>query len=289
MASLRDYLFTLPQYLLPQHFLSRVVHKLTRMNWKSEVFIRTFLRFYSVNLLEALEMNLTSYPNFNSFFTRALKPGARKIDAELNSIVSPVDGKVSVLRKILENTQFQAKGHNFRLPNLLGGDQSDFVSFLDGDFITIYLSPKDYHRIHMPVAGQLRKMIYIPGNLFAVNDYAVQVIPNLFSKNERVIAIFDTAFGTMALVLVGALFVGSIETIWAGEITPPPRKSSKTWIYPSTGASSVFLEKGEEMGRFNMGSTVLVLFEPNIVKWERSLKEGEIVRMGTKIGYSSAV
>ncbi|CAK0752060.1 Phosphatidylserine decarboxylase proenzyme [Gammaproteobacteria bacterium] len=289
MASLRDYLFTLPQYLLPQHFLSRVIHKLTRMNWKSEILIRTFLHFYPVHLSEALETDLTSYPNFNSFFTRALKPSARMIDLEPNSIVSPVDGKVSVLEKILEKTQFKTKGHNFRLSDLLGGDRSDFVQFLSGNFITIYLSPKDYHRIHMPVAGQLRKMIYIPGHLFAVNDYAVQVIPNLFSRNERVIAIFDTAFGPMALVLVGALFVGSIETVWAGEITPPTRKSSQIRNYPLTGAGSVFLEKGEEMGRFNMGSTVLVLFGANAVAWENFLREEEIVCMGTKIGYSNAI
>ena len=194
--------------------------------------------------------------------------------------MSPVDAHISTIGSLSDHPRLRAKGHDFRLETLLGGDSRRAALFSGGSFVTLYLSPRDYHRIHLPLAGQLREMVHVPGRLFAVNDSAVRIIPGLFARNERVVAIFDTACGAMALVLVGALFVGSIETVWAGEVTPPTRKTPKTWTYPAHGPDSVFLETGQEMGRFNMGSTVIVLFPAGTTTWEKNLQAESVVRMG---------
>jgi len=284
-----DYVITLPQYLIPHHLLSRLVHKLTRLNcpsWKNFL-IKIFIRYYKIDLNEILINDINDYPNFNSFFTRSLTPQSRPLAKEPNAVISPVDAKISAMDIITNQINFEAKGYNYSLLTLLGGELTRAERFIGGNFIICYLSPRDYHRIHMPIAGRLREMVYIPGRLFAVNDSAVNVIPNLFTRNERVVIIFDTVVGPMALVLIGALFVGSIETVWAQEITPPAGNKTKTWIYPDIGADSITLGKGAEIGRFNMGSTVIILFGAGAVALEKTINTGTVLRMGEKLGIQS--
>ncbi|CAK0765562.1 phosphatidylserine decarboxylase [Gammaproteobacteria bacterium] len=286
-----DYITILPQYLIPHHPLSRLVNKLTRLRWSlwKNFLIRIFIRYYRIDLKDALCPEIESYPDFNSFFTRSLRTEARPIVNEPNSVISPVDAIVSAAGMIFNQTLFQAKGRQYCLETLLGGENHRTTRFMGGSFITLYLSPRDYHRIHMPVTGRLREMVHIPGRLFAVNNSAANVVPELFARNERVIAIFDTVVGPMALILVGALFVGSIETIWAGEITPPTREGQKAWTYPDIGTGSIILGKGTEMGRFNMGSTVIILFGTGAVAWEKSVTTGKFFRMGEKLGTQSGI
>lgn len=281
-----DHMITVPQYLLPQHLLSRLVHKLARLPWSpwKNFLIKAFIRHYQIEIDNALHPDLEFYPNFNSFFTRKLRPEARPIANVPDSVISPVDAKISAAGIVSDQTTFLAKGHQYRLETLLGGEPGRGLRFMGGDFITLYLSPRDYHRIHMPITGRLREMIHIPGKLFAVNEHAVNVIPGLFARNERVVAIFDTVVGPMALILIGALFVGSIETVWAGNVTPPTCKNPRTWTYPDIGAGSITLGKGEEMGRFNMGSTVIVIFGMGGVSWDKSLAPGEFLHMGERLG-----
>lgn len=280
------YIVTLPQYLIPHHLLSRLIYQLTRLTfapWKNFL-IKFFVKYYQINLAEAELTNHEDYINFNHFFTRSLNAAARPIAKEPNAVISPVDAKISASGTIFNQTMFQAKGHDYLLSALLGGDSARVEKFLGGSFITCYLSPRDYHRIHMPISGRLREMVHIPGRLFAVNDHAVNVIPNLFAINERVITIFDTAVGPMALILVGALFVGSIETVWAGAITPSAINRPKVWTYPDIGNDSIILGKGLEMGRFNMGSTVIILFGAGAISLEKDISTGKCLRMGEKLG-----
>ena len=286
-ASISDYLMTLPQYWLPQHVLSGVVHRATRLRWApaKDFLIRSFVRHYRVEMADAVCMDPTAYVDFNAFFTRTLRPEARTIAKEPDAVISPVDARVSAMGVVSEQTRLQAKGHQYRLEALLGGEPGCADRFLGGRFATLYLSPRDYHRVHMPVTGRLREMIHVPGRLFAVNDHAARVVPGLFARNERVVTIFDTVVGPMAIILVGALFVGSIETIWAGEITPPTRDSKKVWHYPEVGSGAITLAKGAEMGRFNMGSTVILLFGAGAVSWDLAVaSEGVMLRMGNRLG-----
>ena len=280
-----DRLVTLPQYLLPQHLLSDVVDKVARLRWVpgKDFLIKAFIRHYRVEMGDALHSDPKFYADFNSFFTRGLHEKARPIAKAPDSVVSPVDAKISAIGALSDQTLLSAKGHQYRLETLLGGDSRRAERFVGGSSATLYLSPRDYHRIHMPVAGRLREMIHIPGRLFAVNDSAVNVVPGLFARNERVVTIFDTVVGPMALILVGALFVGSIETVWAGEVTPPTRESPKVWTYPEIGTDSITLGKGIEMGRFNMGSTVILLFGPGAVSWDASVVPGKTMRMGERL------
>lgn len=278
-----DYLKILPQYLLPQHLLSQLMYVLTRARlrvWKDWQ-IRWFIRRYGVDMRVAEQSDPLAYENFNSFFTRALKAGARPIAAGLNEIVCPVDGAVSQIGGISKGRIIQAKGRDYSLLELLGGSEERAAPFLQGQFATLYLSPKDYHRIHMPVTGRLREMVYVPGRLFSVNALSVRGIPRLFARNERVAAIFDTEIGAMAVVMVGAMFVGSIETVWAGTITPPYRSRLQRWDYLT---QDTVIERGAELGRFNMGSTVIVLFESGDVTWNSALAAGSAVRMGQGLG-----
>lgn len=278
-----DYLKILPQYLLPQHLLSQLMYVLTRARlrvWKDWQ-IRWFIRRYGVDMRVAEQSDPLAYENFNSFFTRALKAGARPIAAGLNEIVCPVDGAVSQIGGISKGRIIQAKGRDYSLLELLGGSEERAAPFLQGQFATLYLSPKDYHRIHMPVTGRLREMVYVPGRLFSVNALSVRSIPRLFARNERVAAIFDTEIGAMAVVMVGAMFVGSIETVWAGTITPPYRSRLQRWDYLT---QDTVIERGAELGRFNMGSTVIVLFESGDVTWNSALAAGSAVRMGQGLG-----
>lgn len=254
-----DRLLTMPQYLIPQHFLSLMMHRITRCRtrWLKNLLIRSISRIYQINLSEAKSTDLDDYPSFNHFFTRELVAGARPVAEGDAVVVSPVDGAVSQLGTIEAGRIVQAKGHEYSVAELLADDGQLAAQFEGGQFATIYLSPRDYHRIHMPLTGTLRQMTYVPGKLFSVSPRTVKTVPQLFARNERVVTVFDTPAGPMGLVLVGAIFVGSMETTWAGMITPPYGKSVQQWHYADDTA--VTIEKGQEMGRFNMGSTVVLL------------------------------
>jgi phosphatidylserine decarboxylase len=283
LKTLRQNLLSLLQTILPHHFLSSVMHRLARCEnrlWKN-AFIKAIVRLYGVNLSEAQEPDPEAYANFNAFFTRALKPGVRPFCAEADALLCPADGAISQIGDITAGRIIQAKGKYFSADELLGFDAKRSMPFANGKFATIYLSPRDYHRLHMPLAGILREMVHVPGRLFSVNAATADAVAKLYARNERVVAIFDTASGPMALVLVGAIFVASIETVWHGEVTPPTASQVRTWDY-STEAPS--LAKGEEMGRFNMGSTLIVLFGENVVEWESTLQAGDKVRLGQKLG-----
>lgn len=290
-TSIFDYVKAWPQYVLPHFLLSNMMHCVTRCknkrlkNW----LIRWFINLYKVDMGLAEQRNIENFTHFNDFFTRSLKPSARLICPQTNAVACPVDGSISQLGNIKGDNIFQAKGQNYSLIELLGGNSARCETLFDGLFATIYLSPRDYHRIHMPIDGTLVGMTYVPGRLFSVNAATTRVVPRLFSRNERVIAYFQTAVGLMAIVLVGALFVGSIETLWHGAITPPHGKLAVNhWDYkvgeplPQPNADRL-LEKGAEMGRFNMGSTVIVVYEKNAISWDPQLHPHGLVQMGQQI------
>jgi phosphatidylserine decarboxylase len=280
---IKDLLTVLPQYLLPQHTLSRLMSRLTHSEqviWKN-FFIRRIIRHYGVDMNEALEPDIEAYKSFNHFFTRALKAGIRPLTGAAGAIACPADGAVSQAGAITGGTIFQAKGKHFTAVDLLGGSEERAAPFQDGVFTTIYLSPKDYHRLHMPLTGTLREMVHIPGRLFSVNTATANVVPGLFARNERVAAIFDTEAGPMALVLVGAIFVSSVETVWHGVVTPPTVSKVQTWRYDQ---GAPVLQIGEEMGRFNMGSTIIVLFGKDRATWREGLTAGAPVKLGERIG-----
>ena len=279
----KESLTTLPQYILPHHPLSRLMRQLTHSEnktWKN-LFIKQIASHYDVNMDEAIDSDINAYPSFNRFFTRALKAGARTTANNRGDIACPADGTVSQAGDINEGNIIQAKGKSYTATDLLGGDDQRAAPFKNGKFTTIYLSPKDYHRLHMPLDGTLKEMIHIPGRLFSVNAATANSVPRLFARNERVVAIFDTEIGPMALVLVGAIFVASIETVWHGEVTPPTAKEIQTWQYTDDAPQ---LKRGEEMGRFNMGSTIIVLYANDVMNWEESFLAGNNVQLGEKIG-----
>ncbi|WP_340121348.1 archaetidylserine decarboxylase [Methylobacter svalbardensis] len=281
--NIKEALTTLPQYTLPHHALSQIMSKLTHCEnkvWKN-LFIKQIIRHYGVNMDEALEPDINAYLSFNKFFTRELKPGVRPLSTERNAIVCPADGAVSQAGAITDGKIFQAKGKNFTATDLLGGDAERAEPFNNGIFTTIYLSPKDYHRLHMPLTGTLKEMVHIPGRLFSVNQATVNSVPGLFARNERVAAIFDTDSGPMALILVGAIFVSSVETVWHGVVTPPSISSVQSWQY---GDNAPTLKIGEEMGRFNMGSTIIVLFGKDKAQWDAEFKAEKTVKFGELIG-----
>ncbi|QKT05063.1 phosphatidylserine decarboxylase [Ectothiorhodospiraceae bacterium 2226] len=282
-ASWLDRVLTLPQYALPHHALSLLAHRLTRLRRPAALknaMIRAFIRAYGVDMNLAAEPTPEAYPDFNSFFTRPLVPGARPIAEPPEGIVSPADGAFSQLGSIAGDQIFQAKGHQYTLQALLGGGAADAAPFLGGQFATIYLSPKDYHRVHMPCAGTLRSMLHVPGRLFSVNSRTARVVPGLFARNERVVALFDTEAGPMAVILVGALFVAGIEMVWSGLVTPPTRARVRRWDYEDGPQ----LARGAELGRFNMGSTVIVLFPPGAMAWEPHHGPTDAVQMGELLG-----
>ena len=281
--SFLEKLFVLGQYPLPHHPLSRLMGRLTHCRNPAfkNFFIRRITDAYQVNLDEALEPDINAYGCFNEFFTRPLKPDARPLTQAADAIACPADGFVSQVGDILEGQILQAKGMDYSVEALLGGNAEQAAAFRGGKFATIYLSPRDYHRLHMPLAGTLREMIHVPGRLFSVNDATARGVPNLFARNERVIAMFDTEAGPMALILVGAIFVASIETVWHGVVTPPTSSRVQTWNYD---AKPIQLARGQEMGRFNMGSTIIVLFGKDAIHWSETLKTGTVTRMGAAIG-----
>ena len=270
------------QYALPKHGVSKLVGYLAKakLGFVTTFFIKSFIKAYDINMDEAKYPDPKHYKTFNDFFTRELAEDVRTIVDGENEIAHPVDGAVSQLGKIDDGRLVQAKNHYYTALELLGGYEDLAEKFDDGDFACIYLAPSDYHRLHMPVAGTLTDMIYVPGDAFSVNPLTAQNVPNLFARNERVVAMFDTELGPMAMVLVGATIVRSIETVWAGEITPPRGKFVNRWDYPAEGEKSVKLERGEEMGRFKLGSTVVCLFGKDAIEFADDVKAGSTTRLG---------
>ncbi|KUM54336.1 archaetidylserine decarboxylase [Rheinheimera sp. EpRS3] len=270
------------QYLLPKHLISRLVGKLAaaKLGWFSHFLINRFIKAYGINMAEAKFEQAKDYASFNEFFTRPLKDGVRPLATEANIVAHPVDGTISQLGPIVDGKLIQAKNHNYSLQALLGGDSATALPFQNGHFATVYLAPKDYHRIHMPVRGTLRQMIYVPGELFSVNPLTAECVKDLFALNERVVTIFDTELGPMALVLVGATIVASIETVWAGTVTPPAGKNVFRWSYPAHGKNAITLEKGAEMGRFKLGSTIVLAFPANKLQFLADQQPGTVTRMG---------
>jgi phosphatidylserine decarboxylase len=273
-------LFVWFQHVLPQHALSRLVLRLTRARapWLKNALIRGFLKLYSIDMTEAVQADPLRYGSFNEFFTRALKPDVRVIARGTREIACPVDGVISEAGNIEGASLLQAKGRHYTLDELLAS-RAWAKHFEGGSFATIYLAPFNYHRVHMPLNGRLRETVYVPGRLFSVNAVTASLVPRLFARNERVLTWFDTAFGEFALILVGALNVGSIATVWAGDITPAPRRVAST-LPPQ----AVALEQGEELGRFNMGSTVILLFQRDRARWRDDLRAGATVRLGQSMG-----
>jgi len=281
---MNDKLFSALQHLTPQHALSRATGWFgrTQNTWVKNTFINWFVKRYNVDMSLAREEDPLAYASFNDFFTRALKDGVRPIDSDANSIVSPADGAISQLGKIVNGRIFQAKGQSYTSTELLGGDSALAAEFDNGHFATVYLSPRDYHRVHMPYGGVLRQMVAIPGDLFSVNTATAQEVPRLFSRNERVVAIFDTDIGPMAVVLVGAMIVAGIETVWAGDVAPFKRTIQTTRYQGSP--ETIALEKGAEMGRFKLGSTAVVLFAKDRMNWNEQYQAGTPTLMGASMG-----
>lgn len=283
IANWLDKLRVLPQYFIPQHFISSLVYRITHCEtlWFKNILIKLFISVFDVDMSLANNPDPESYSSFNTFFTRELSPEARPISLDEMTILSPVDGAVSQVGNIQNDTIIQAKGKSYTLKDLLVEDKL-VTMFTGGTFATLYLSPKDYHRIHMPVSGQLKRMIYVPGKLFAVNSHTVRVVDSVFARNERVINIFNTDTGPMAMVMVGALNVGSMDTVWAGQITPAKDRVINDTQYSE---GDVQLQQGQEMGRFNMGSTVILLFPKDVMQWSAGMVAEKTIIVGEGIGH----
>jgi phosphatidylserine decarboxylase len=276
-----DRLAVLAQYLLPKQALTRVAGRLADSDAGSLTtnVICWFIRRYGVDMSEAAEPNPVCYRSFNEFFTRPLRVGARPLAAA--DFVCPVDGAISQFGRIERDQIFQAKGHSYSTTALIGGDARLAEPFVDGEFATLYLSPRDYHRIHMPVAGRLRQMIHVPGDLFSVNPATARGVPGLFARNERVVCLFDADFGPFVLTLVGATIVGSMATVWHGTVNPPRSGEIRSWTYDDR---RIDLAQGEEMGRFMLGSTVVMLFPRNTLRFNPAWSAARAIRMGETMG-----
>jgi phosphatidylserine decarboxylase len=272
-----DRLAVLPQYLIPKRALTVFAGWCanSRATWWTHNVIPWFIQRYGVNMAEAANSDPLSYATFNEFFTRPLRAGARPLAPV--PFVCPVDGAISQFGPIANGQIFQAKGHSYSARALVGGDATLAAQFDDGDFATIYLSPKDYHRIHMPCDGKLVRMVYVPGDLFSVNPVTARGVPGLFARNERVVCLFDTAHGPFVNVLVGATIVGSMATVWHGVVNPPRTPDVRTWDYAD---QNIVLKQGEEMGRFLLGSTVVMLFPKGTVRFSREWAPAKPVRLG---------
>ncbi|MDR3478995.1 MAG: archaetidylserine decarboxylase [Gammaproteobacteria bacterium] len=280
---IRKRLQILPQYLAPQHLLTQLAGWLSvrKSLWFKNWQINHLINRYGVDINEAVLTDPADYPTFNSFFTRRLKPELRPIVTENDALASPADGTISQCGHIDNNLLFQAKGFHFTLENLLGGTEAEARPFVNGEFATIYLSPKDYHRVHMPFTGVLRETVFIPGRLFSVNQHTAQNVPNLFARNERLVCLFETEVGSMAVIFVGAMLVGSINTVWGGKIhaNQITRQS-----FPTSSDQAIKIERGAEIGHFEMGSTVILLLPQGAVQWPATLKENSLVKMGQFLG-----
>jgi phosphatidylserine decarboxylase len=269
-----------PQYLIPKQAITALAGKLAsaKTGKLTTAVIKWFVKRYQVNMAEAAEPNIEAYESFNEFFTRPLKKGARRITKA--DFISPVDGAISQFGNIEADQIFQAKGHHYSTLAMLAGNKELATHFQDGQFATLYLSPKDYHRIHMPCDGNLKSMTYVPGDLFSVNPTTAQGVPGLFARNERVICEFDSARGMFVLILVGATIVGSMATVWHGIINPPRVGRITTWTYDK---HSINLKQGEEMGRFLLGSTVVMLFPKNTLTFNSAWKAAKSIQLGEKM------
>lgn len=273
------------QHVLPQHGLSRLVHAAARNErpWFKNALLRAFVSGFQPDLSDAIEPNPYAYPSFNAFFTRALKPGARPLPADPNALACPVDGTVSEIGRLDGDRLLQAKGRHYTLGALLAGREHWVRTFANGHFATIYLAPYNYHRIHMPLEGVLRELWYVPGRLFSVNRTTAEGVDRLFARNERVACFFEGTGVMHALLLIGALNVGSMETVWHGEIAP--RRPRRLTALPTESENQSFrAARGEEMGRFNMGSTVILLYPPGTIEWNPAIVPGRTVRQGEALG-----
>lgn len=277
-------LFVWLQYLIPQHLLSRFIGSIAdcRWSWLKKYFIQRFVLYYKINMQEAEIADLTAYASFNDFFTRRLRPKLRIIAENPNTVVSPVDGVISQFGTIHSGRIIQAKGRDYSVAELLAGDTQLGQHFMQGSFITLYLAPRHYHRVHMPCAGELLSMIYVPGKLFSVNPLTAERVPNLFARNERIVCLFKTEMGLMAVVMVGAMIVASMETVWAKHI-PISRKIRQIDYGPQ---NPIILNKGDEMGRFKLGSTVILLFANASLTWSPELKAEMEVQLGKVLIYN---
>lgn len=274
-------LFAALQHVLPHRLLSGIVYRIMRWQWRpwKNTVIRLMTRIYGIKLDEAANPDIDAYPHFNAFFTRELRPDVRPMRKQPHELACPADGAVCAAGTISQDARFLAKHHEFTLEQLLG-DAQLAERYRGGQFATVYLSPRDYHRVHMPLAGELKHCVHVPGRLFSVSTGSVAAIPGLFARNERLVCDFDTEHGPMALVLVGAMLVSSIETVWQGQITPPYGRQLRQW----QPESPVSLDRGEEMGRFNMGSTVIMLFGSPAVQWREGFDEKAVCRLRETVG-----
>ena len=278
--ALFDHLAVLLQYLMPKQALTVLAGKVAgTQGFFTASLIKWFVRRYKVNMAEAANPDVSSYTTFNDFFTRALRSDARPLAQA--DFICPVDGAISQFGRIVDDQLFQAKGHHYSTTALVGGDSVLAAQFRDGDFATLYLSPRDYHRIHMPCDGTLRRMIYVPGDLFSVNPVTARGVPGLFARNERVVCVFDSVHGPFVLTLVGATIVGSMATVWHGVVNPPRSREVREWKYES---GRIVLKKGDEMGRFLLGSTVVMLFPKNMLQFNPDWMPAGGVRMGQMMG-----
>jgi phosphatidylserine decarboxylase len=283
---LKDFLETLPLYLLPHHILSRGMFLLTRLTYRplKNWVIDRFIHLYGVDMSIAQMPDPHAYPSFNAFFIRAVREEARPIQQAPDRWISPVDGAISQLGTIKQGQILQAKGKTFTLRQLLADDPDMTQAFTDGSFMTLYLAPHNYHRIHMPMDGRLLKTIYVPGRLFPVKPSTTRTVRNLFARNERLISLFETQAGPIALIMVGAIFVGCMETVWEGVITPAKDGQPRVRDYSGANSTPLHFSKGAEIGRFNMGSTVILLFGADRVEFITAAREGEPVQMGQALG-----
>jgi phosphatidylserine decarboxylase len=276
-----DKLAVVPQYLLPKKALTLLGGKIaaSKSGGLTSALIRWFIKRYGVNMAEAANPLVESYSSFNEFFTRSLREGARPLSKA--DFVCPVDGAISQFGKIDKDQIFQAKGHSYSTRALLGGDGELAARFDEGSFATLYLSPKDYHRIHMPCDGRLVRMIHVPGDLFSVNPTTARGVPGLFARNERVVCVFESAYGTFTMVLVGATIVGSMATVWHGLVNPPRPDNVRDWHYKD---KNIVLKQGDEMGRFLLGSTVVMTFERNRIQFNPDWSPTKSIKMGEVMG-----
>jgi phosphatidylserine decarboxylase len=276
------------QLMLPHQFLSRIVYYLMRWTWGpwKRLLIKSLSRIYDIDLSDALEPDPEAYASFNDFFTRALRPEARPIESAGGALVSPADGRISQIGQLRDGRIVQAKGLDYTVAELLGGREDEAARFDGGSFATIYLSPRDYHRVHVPYGGRLRRAIHVPGRLFSVAPWTTESIPRLFARNERLALLLDTDRGPMAVILVGAIFVSSIETTFDGEVTPPYADQVRIQDYAADQAPEFSI--GAEIGRFNMGSTVIVLSGADFPDWEPTLTADSALRMGQRLSTAAA-
>lgn len=278
-------MFVALQYLLPHHLLCRLVYALTRSRtrWLKNLLIGAFMRGYRPAMADAAEPEPRNYESFNAFFTRALRPGTRLSPADAQALASPCDGTLSIAAGMNGTTLLQAKGHEYTLEALLAGQPEWVARLACGLYATIYLAPYNYHRVHMPLAGRLSAAWHVPGRLFSVNQGTAASVPGLFARNERVVCAFEGDRGPFAVILVGALFVGSMSTVWHQQVTPSSARRGPGALVPVTG-SDLALSRGAELGRFNMGSTVILLLPPGAAHWDESLKPGATLRVGQRLG-----